>query len=131
MGKGKERGRDGKGKIGIPSGIYIAFGRVCHWDWKCMEVSLYSRKVRRRGVCAFLPVFPCYYGAACYDNGVCGRACQQKKYYKEFPAVGKTGDKVAFARLCRDGGQLLPHDVLYDGSGLDDVLFLPDADGTF
>lgn len=93
-----------------------------------MEVPLCSGEIRRRGFCIILSVLPHYYGPTGYDYGVCSRACQQKKYYKKLCAVGKRGDKVAFARLCRFGGQLLPDDVLYYGSGLDAVLFLLDAD---
>ena len=96
-----------------------------------MEVPLCSGEIRRRGFCIILSVLPHYYGPTGYDYGVCSRACQQKKYYKKLCAVGKRGDKVAFARLCRFGGQLLPDDVLYYGSGLDAVLFYLMLTGRF
>ena len=37
-------------KIRLPPWIHSDFGRVCDRSWKCMEVSLHYRAVRRSGI---------------------------------------------------------------------------------
>ena len=59
-------------KIRLPPWIHSDFGRVCDRSWKCMEVSLHYRAVRRSGIRIDLFAVSSDTWIADHGNGVFG-----------------------------------------------------------
>ena len=62
-----------------PIGIYIFVSRLCYRSWERMEISIYNRSVRRRGIRVDLHILPAVLSFADSCYGVRGRSCVTKK----------------------------------------------------
>ena len=117
--KKRDQGYGKTRKICLAAGLSAHFGRVCHRHRQRMALPLYYRTVRRRGVRAYLPVFPGRAGLAHHGHGVRRGPGVPQKLRGQLPRAGACGHQMALVRLAGHGGQLSADDVLYHGGGLD------------
>ena len=115
-------------KAEITAGIYPDLSRMRHWNWKCMEVSLYGGTGRRRSLCFILYFVFGDSGIADYEYGVCSGTSQPEKSGEGLSGIGKAGTEVAYSWICDPDRLLSSDDVLYNGGRLDAALFLSYGD---
>ena len=118
----------GKRKIRIPAGIYPCIRRLCGRTWKCVEVSLYVRTVRR--CCIYCDLSGIFSDSGLSDHRlrICSRQRQPEKLCHFLPQVRAKGPALALQRLYRNGRLLPTDDVLHHGNRLDAVLLFPLSD---
>ena len=124
---GRKKGgtkRNGTRNIPIAPWLSSAFGRMCHRHRKCMEISVYGRKQRRRHFRAVLPAVPCHHGSSDSVDGACHRKRKQKEYRARVWGTGKERAEVAYPRIRCPHRKLSADDVLHRRCRLDAVLFL-------
>ena len=76
-----------KRAFGEQTGIHFVECRLCDWNWKCVEISVYYGTLWRRGICPDLFLMSDHYRSSGSYDGICGRTCESEK-------PGKTVSKI-------------------------------------
>ena len=103
------------------------FGRMCNRLGECVEIPLYSRKIRGSGIYTDLPCVFGYFRIADYVYGIFGWKSKRKKYCGLVQKSLAERNEMAFVRMVRHGGKLSFDDVLYDGNRLDVCILFQNA----